>query len=66
MVLDYPFYKSPIYKVADIREDQMDNLSFGFTMLVVGMGGTLVALSVLSLLMGLLKKLFPAKEDGSN
>lgn len=44
----------------------MDNLSFGFTMLVVGMGGTLVALSVLSLLMGLLKKLFPAKEESSN
>lgn len=44
----------------------MDNLSFGFTMLVVGMGGTLVALSVLSLLMGLLKKIFPAEKESSN
>lgn len=41
----------------------MDNLSFGLTLLVVGMGGTLVALALLAALMNLLKKLFPVKED---
>ena len=43
----------------------MDNFSFGLTMLIVGMGGTLVALALLALLMGLLKKLFPIKEENS-
>jgi hypothetical protein len=32
-------------------------------MLVVGMGGTLAALSLLALMMGLLKKIFPVKEE---
>ncbi|MFZ4397282.1 MAG: OadG-related small transporter subunit [Kiritimatiellia bacterium] len=37
----------------------MDTLTFGLTLLVVGMGGTLVALATLALLMELLKKIFP-------
>jgi Na+-transporting methylmalonyl-CoA/oxaloacetate decarboxylase gamma subunit len=41
----------------------MDNWTFGFTMLVVGMGGTLVALTLLAIIMGLLKKIFPVKEE---
>lgn len=41
----------------------MDNLTFGLTMLIVGMGGTLVALGVLALMMGLLKKIFPVREE---
>jgi Na+-transporting methylmalonyl-CoA/oxaloacetate decarboxylase gamma subunit len=41
----------------------MDNWTFGITMLVVGMGGTLVALALLALIMGLLKKIFPVKEE---
>jgi Na+-transporting methylmalonyl-CoA/oxaloacetate decarboxylase gamma subunit len=52
--------------VALPEETAMDNLTFGLTMLVVGMGGTLVALSLLALLMGLLKKVFPIKEESSN
>jgi hypothetical protein len=44
----------------------MDNWTFGLTMLVVGMGGTLVALGVLALIMGLLKKIFPVKEEPTN
>jgi Na+-transporting methylmalonyl-CoA/oxaloacetate decarboxylase gamma subunit len=44
----------------------MDNFTFGMTLLVVGMGGTLVALGILALIMGLLKKIFPIKEEGSN
>lgn len=43
----------------------MDNWTFGITMLVVGMGGTLVALGFLSLMMNVLKKIFPFKEDES-
>lgn len=41
----------------------MDKWTFGLTMLVVGMGGTLVTLVILSLIMGLLKKLFPYKKE---
>ena len=41
--------------------DRMDNWTFGVTMLVVGMGGTLLTLWLLSLIMGVLKKIFPLK-----
>jgi Na+-transporting methylmalonyl-CoA/oxaloacetate decarboxylase gamma subunit len=44
----------------------MDNWTFGFTMLIVGMGGTVAALSVLALIMGLLKKIFPVREKTEN
>jgi hypothetical protein len=37
----------------------MDNWTFGITMVVVGMGGTLLTLWILSVLMGVLKKVFP-------
>ncbi len=39
----------------------MDNLSFGLAMTLVGMGGTLLSLWVLTLFMRALKKLFPLK-----
>lgn len=42
----------------------MDNWTFGITMIVVGMGGTLLTLWILSLLMSVLKKAFPHKEEG--
>jgi hypothetical protein len=51
---------------ATAKEAEMDNFSFGLTMIIVGMGGTLVALAFLALLMGLLKKLFPLKEESRN
>lgn len=41
---------------------EMDNLTFGLTLLIVGMGGTVAALGALALLMGLLKQIFPAEE----
>ncbi len=41
----------------------MDNWTFGITMIVVGMGGTLLTLSILSLIMSILKAAFPYKED---
>ena len=40
----------------------MDKWTFGMTMLIVGMGGTLLTLILLSLIMGLLKRIFPIKE----
>lgn len=44
----------------------MDRWTFGLTMLVVGMGGTLLTLVILSLIMGLLKKVFPYKKEEEN
>jgi Na+-transporting methylmalonyl-CoA/oxaloacetate decarboxylase gamma subunit len=41
----------------------MNNWEFGITMLIVGMGGTLLTLWILSLLMSALKKVFPIRED---
>lgn len=43
----------------------MDNWTFGWTMIVVGMGGTLATLGLFALLMGLLKRVFPAKDEES-
>ncbi len=43
----------------------MDNWTFGFTLLVVGMGGTLAALGALAVMMGLLKKIFPFEEESN-
>lgn len=42
----------------------MDNWTFGTTMVIVGMGGTLLTLWILSLLMSLMKRIFPyGKEE---
>ena len=40
----------------------MDNWTFGFSMLIVGMGGTLLTLMIMSALMGILKRIFPIKQ----
>jgi hypothetical protein len=42
---------------------QMDNVTFGVTMLVCGMGGTLLTLWIMSLVMGLMGKIFPYKKE---
>ena len=42
----------------------MDNFTFGVTMMVCGMGGTLLTLWILSLIMRLLGKAFPEKKEG--
>jgi hypothetical protein len=42
---------------------KMDNWTFGITMIVVGMGGTLLTLWILGLLMSVLKMLFPYKKE---
>ena len=42
----------------------MDNWTFGVTMIIVGMGGTLLTLWILSLLMMVMKRIFPyGKEE---
>lgn len=41
----------------------MDKWTFGITMLVVGMGGTIATLIVFSLIMALLKKIFPYRKE---
>lgn len=41
----------------------MSDLTFGFTLTVVGMAGTLLSLWLLSLLISLLKKAFPLETE---
>ena len=41
----------------------MDKWTFGLTMLVVGMGGTIATLMVFSLIMSVLKKVFPYRKE---
>jgi Na+-transporting methylmalonyl-CoA/oxaloacetate decarboxylase gamma subunit len=47
----------------------MDNVTYGITMTVLGMGGTIVSLWIISLAMNILKRLFPhqaeKKEEGN-
>jgi len=40
----------------------MDNFTFGLTLIIVGMGGTLIALGLLVILINFLKKIFSVKE----
>jgi len=40
----------------------MDKWTFGLTMLLVGMGGTIATLMVFSLIMSILKKVFPYRK----
>jgi Na+-transporting methylmalonyl-CoA/oxaloacetate decarboxylase gamma subunit len=40
-----------------------NKLAYGFALTVVGMGGTLVSLWLLSLLMELLKRFFPYRDE---
>ena len=42
---------------------QMDNFTFGITMLICGMGGTLVTLWIMSIVMAALGKIFPYKPE---
>jgi hypothetical protein len=48
------------------KENCMSNWEFGWTILIVGMGGTLVVLGLFALIMSFLKKLFPFKEEHNN
>ena len=41
----------------------MENLSFGIVLTIVGMGGTLVTLWIISQLVNLLKIFFPIREE---
>jgi len=50
-------------KIIHPEEFQMDKWTFGVTMLVVGMGGTLLILGIMSVIIALLKKIFPYKKE---
>ncbi len=39
----------------------MDKWTFGMTMLIIGMGGTIITLILFSMIMILLKKIFPIR-----
>jgi Na+-transporting methylmalonyl-CoA/oxaloacetate decarboxylase gamma subunit len=41
----------------------MDTQTFGLTLLVVGMGGTMLTLWLLTLLIGLITRLLPVRPD---
>ncbi len=41
----------------------MDNVTFGVTVLIVGMGGTILTLWIMSLIMSLLTRIFPYKQE---
>lgn len=41
----------------------MDNWTFGWTMIIVGMGGTMATLGFFAILMTFLKKVFPVQEE---
>ncbi len=43
----------------------MNNWEFGFTMIIVGMGGTLAVLALFAIFMVLLKKIFPFREENT-
>lgn len=42
---------------------QLDNFTFGVTMLIAGMGGTLLTLWIMSLIMAALGRIFPVREE---
>jgi hypothetical protein len=44
----------------------MDKWTFGLTMLVVGMGGTIATLMLFSLIMAAMKKIFPYRPEEDN
>lgn len=41
----------------------MDNKTFGLTLLLVGMGGTMLTLYLLTLLIGLITRLLPVRPE---
>jgi len=41
----------------------MDNWTFGLTLLLVGMGGTMLTLYLLTLLIGLITRLLPVRSE---
>jgi Na+-transporting methylmalonyl-CoA/oxaloacetate decarboxylase gamma subunit len=42
----------------------MDKWAFGFTMMIVGVGGTFLTLAILILTINILKKIFPFAPNG--
>lgn len=53
-------------KIGPFLEVQMENSSFGFTMTVVGLGGTFITLTILILFVEGLKRVFPFNPEKDN
>lgn len=52
-----------LFDQAPLKEKDMDTWTFGWTVALIGMGGTMLVLWFLSLLILLLKKIFPYKAE---
>lgn len=44
----------------------MDNLSFGITMTVVGIGGTFITMAILILVTNIFKRVFPVSTESKS
>ena len=53
-------------RLVTFHHPPMDNLTFGLTMLIVGMGGTMLTLWLLAILIGWLTKLCQPRTQRSN
>ncbi len=53
----------PIPRAHQPKEKKMDTWTFGWTVALIGMGGTMLVLWLVSLLILLLKKIFPYKAE---
>jgi hypothetical protein len=51
------------YETIHIQEQKMSNWEFGLTLTVFGMGGTMVILVLISLVVDLLNKCLPFREE---
>jgi hypothetical protein len=57
---------SPVWSFIGKQHMDSEKWAFGLTMMIVGMGGTFLTLWVLSLVMDLLKKIFPLPHKASS
>jgi len=55
--------ETALYRPVLNGDAMSDNLTFGLTLTIVGMSGTLLSLWALSLLTSLLKKIFPLTRE---
>jgi Na+-transporting methylmalonyl-CoA/oxaloacetate decarboxylase gamma subunit len=47
-----------------VRGNGMDKWAFGFTMMIIGVGGTFLTLAILIWTVQILKKIFPLSAEG--
>ena len=54
-----------LFDQVPLKEEEMDIWTFGFTVALIGMGGTMLVLWLMSLFILLLKKIFPYQAEES-